>query len=88
MRRFHLLGLILWRGGLVLVAGYALLEAIRWILRFYDIPALVEVGLGLTLAGLVFVLVSLVLERIGDARAERQLGRPGEDVGQARGGSE
>ena len=73
MRRFQLVGIILWRGGLLLLAGYALFETIRWILRFYEIDPLLEIGLGLTLAGIGFVLVSLILERVDDARVEGNL---------------
>ncbi len=88
MRRFHLVGLVLWRGGLLLLAGYALLEIVRWILRFYEVDPLVEIGLGLTLVGFLFVLVSLIMERLQDARAEGSLAGPGERYDQREGGVE
>ncbi len=73
MRRIHVVGLLLWRGGLVLVAAVALFEAARWLLRFVDLPAQLEIGSGLVLAGMVLVLVSLVLERAREYRAEGDL---------------
>ena len=73
MRRIHVVGLVLWRGGLVLVAAVALFETARWLLRFVDLPAQLEIGSGLVLAGMVLVLVSLVIERAREYRAEGHL---------------
>ena len=73
MRRIHVVGLLLWRGGLVLAAAVALFEAARWLLRFADLPAQLEIGSGLVLAGLVLVLLSLVIERARDYRMEGHL---------------
>jgi len=73
MRPIHLLGLLLWRGGLLLVAGSAIYYACTMVLRHWRLPALVEAGLGLLLSGLVLVLLSLVLERMADLRRERGL---------------
>lgn len=75
MRRAQLIGMILWRGGLLLAAGWAFYEGATWILRLVEVPRQIEVGLGLVLAGLGLVLVSLILERIRDARAEGDLRR-------------
>ncbi len=69
----QLVGFFLWRAGLLLVAGYSAFRAARLALRFIDLPSELEVGLGLVLAGAFLVLLSLVLERIVDAREERRL---------------
>ena len=63
------LGLILWRAGILLVAGYFLFLALRFILHITDL--VLEIGVSLVLAGALFVLVSVVREQIGDARRER-----------------
>ena len=73
MRKSQVLGMMLWRGGLMLAAGYSLYEAARWVLRFFDIPDQLQVGLGLAIAGAVLVLASLLVERVIDARAEGNL---------------
>jgi len=73
MRPVHLIGLFLWRGGLLLVGAVVLLESARWVLRFVELPPQIEVGGGLVLTGLVLVLVSLVAERVVDARSEGDL---------------
>lgn len=70
MRPVHLIGLFLWRGGLLLAAAAVLFEAARWALRFVQPPLEIEIGLGLLLAGLGLVLLSLILERARDGRAE------------------
>ncbi len=73
MRPIHLVGLILWRGGLLLAGGWVLYEAARLILRFICLPAQLEIGFGLLVAGLAMVLLSLILERVQDLRTEREL---------------
>ena len=69
MKTTQTLGLILWRAGILLVAGYFAFLALRLILQITD-PVL-EVGVTLVLAGALFVLVSVVREQIEDARRER-----------------
>ena len=69
MKNTQTLGLILWRTGILLVAGYFAFLALRFILHIAD-PVL-EVGVTLVLAGALFVLVSVVREQIEDARRER-----------------
>lgn len=71
MKKSHVLGLVLWRAGILIVGGYFLFLALRFILRIAD-PVL-EVGVSLVLAGALFVLVSVVREQIEDARGERSL---------------
>jgi len=70
MNGLQLIGLSLWRGGLLVAAGWLLYESARLVLRWIDVPAEVEAGLGLALAGFALVMVSLIAERIVDLRAE------------------
>ena len=67
----QLIALFLWRGGLMLVVSYSFFRAARFVLTYVDLPLRLEIGLGLTLAGAAMVLLSLILERVQDARAER-----------------
>ena len=73
MRATQTLGLMLWRGGLLLAGGAALWEGLSLALRFVDLPVQVEVGLGLLVAGALFVASSLIAERVTDARTEGDL---------------
>ena len=73
MRRTQLIGLLLWRGGLLLASVTVLFESVRWLLKFIDLPLQLEVGLGLGAVGTGLVLVSLILERIQDRRTEGNL---------------
>ena len=75
MRKSQALGVMLWRGGLMLAAGYALYEGAWWLLRFLDIPDQLQVGTGLVIAGSVLVLASLLVERVVDARVEGDLSK-------------
>ena len=70
MRRTQMLGMLLWRGGLLLVASYSFFRIARLVLTYADIPTELEIGIGLALAGAGMVLASLVMERVEDARAE------------------
>jgi hypothetical protein len=67
-----MVGALLWRGGTLLAAVAALFESTRWLLRLVDVPTQLELGLGLLLSGFVLVLVSLIVERIADYRAESE----------------
>jgi hypothetical protein len=73
MRPVHLIGLFLWRGGILLAAVAAAIEAMRLLLMFVDLPPELELGIAFVLAGLALVLVSLVLERLRDLRSEGPL---------------
>ena len=73
MRPIHVIGLLLWRGGLLLVGAVVLFEAVRWGLRFTELPLELELGLALLLAGMALVIVSVVLERVQDRREEGDL---------------
>lgn len=73
MRGIQLIGLMLWRGGLLLVASYALFRIARIVLRHADVPPQIQVGLALASAGAVLVIASLVVERMADRREEGEL---------------
>ncbi len=73
MRPVHRTGMLLWRGGLLLLAVTAAVEIMRSLLRFVDVPGQVEFGVAFVLAGLALVLVSLIMERVKDARSEGYL---------------
>jgi hypothetical protein len=65
----HLVGLVLWRGGALLVGGYLAYQVLRVVLTFTD--AQLETAVAVFLTGLVMVFLSLVVERIEDAQEER-----------------
>lgn len=69
MTKAHLAGLILWRGGVVLIAGYLAYHALRVILTITD--AQLELAIATLLVGVLFVFASVLGERIEDARSER-----------------
>lgn len=68
MRWTHLVGLTLWRGGVLLVGGYLAYQVLRTVLTFTDTQ--LEVAVAVFLTGLLMVFVSLVVERIQDVQAE------------------
>ena len=71
--RTQLVGLFLWRGGLLFVACYSAYRGMRELVRWVELPKQLEVGVALGLAGLVLIVVSLILERVQDAREEGDL---------------
>ena len=73
MRRVQVIGLLLWRGGLLFAGSWVAYLVARQALRMIEVPPQVEVGAGLMGAGALLVLVSLILERIEDARREGDL---------------
>ena len=73
MRAIHRAGLIMWRGGILLLGVTAAIEIMHALLRFMDVPRHVELGLTFILAGLALVIVSLIMERVRDARSEGYL---------------
>lgn len=75
MRPAQIIGLLLWRGGLAFAGAWALYEGLRVLLRSFDLPRMAEAGIALVLTGSAMVLLSLVLERVADARAEGDLSR-------------
>jgi hypothetical protein len=72
MKLTHYLGLLLWRGGVVLVAGYIGYYALRVVLKITD--AQLELAVAVLLTGVLLVFASVLFERIQDAREERSQG--------------
>ena len=73
IRPSQLVGLVLWRAGVLLLGSYSFFRVARLALRYIDLPLQIEIGLGLALTGAALVLASFVTERVRDARAEREL---------------
>ena len=69
MRTRLLVGLTLWRGGLLLSGGWSAYRLARYLLQFLDLPLAIEIGTSLVLAGLVLVLASVILENLDDRKA-------------------
>jgi membrane protein DedA with SNARE-associated domain len=70
MKKIHFFGLALWRGGLILVLGYLAYQALRVVLKITD--AHLELAVAVLLTGAFFLFLSVLLERIEDARKERR----------------
>ncbi len=73
MKALQTLGLLLWRSGLMLAGGWTTYEGLRRVLRYFALPRLAEAGIAMILTGATFVVASLILERIADAREEGDL---------------
>lgn len=71
--RLQLIGIVLWRGGLLFVAAYAFYEGAWRLVRRLDWPPQITVGASLALAGLGLVMLSLIVERRHAARTEGDL---------------
>ncbi len=69
MKATHWLGLFLWRGGILFMGCYALVETVRWALRFLEIPSLLGLSLALLLVGFILIMLSLVLENKAEGSA-------------------
>jgi len=72
MKKTHLLGLALWRGGVILAGGYLAYQGLRMLLSFTD--AQLELAVAILVTGILFVFASVVGERIQDLRSERSQG--------------
>jgi hypothetical protein len=70
MNKTQAVGVILWRGGALLAVAWGLFETARWIVRLWDVPAQVEIALGLLISGFLLVAASLIVERVRDYRVE------------------
>ncbi len=69
-------GLILWRGGVYFSSGYVAYLGSKWILRLLfevGVPTPLLVSASFAAGGVLLVLVSLIVERVQDARAEADL---------------
>lgn len=73
IERWRMAGVVMWRGGLVFVAAYTFYLGSWRIIRLFDWPAQITVGLAVAAAGLGLVMVSLILERMRSARTEGNL---------------
>ena len=72
-RGVQLVGLLLWRFGLLLAASSGVYNLIKLVMRFVDFPLQIEIGIGLILAGMIFVAGSFLFERLADYRREGDL---------------
>ena len=75
MKRSHLVGVILWRGGILLILTYVAYMAMRTALALADPQLEFAVAIGLT--GVLLIFVSLIMERVADAAAEGELAGDG-----------
>lgn len=69
MTPVQVVGLVLWRGGVLLVLGYLGYIAVRAMLSIAD--AQLELAVSVALTGLLLVFASVITERISDVRAEQ-----------------
>ena len=69
MRWIHFVGLVLWRGGALLVGGYLAYQFLRFVLTITDTQ--LESAVATFLTGLAMVAVSVLIEQIEDSRNER-----------------
>ena len=68
-----MLGLLMWRAGLMLAAATGLYRTTRFLLQFVDLPMQLEIGAGLIFSGVVVFMASIIGERYADIRAEGDL---------------
>lgn len=67
--------MMMWRGGLLVVAVAAAVELVRTVMRYYQLPLQIEIGTSLVGGGLLLIVLSMILERVSDAREEGDLSR-------------
>ncbi len=68
-----MVGVVMWRGGLVFAAAYTFYWGAWRLILLLDWPAQITIGLAVALAGLGLVMVSLILERMQAAQTEGNL---------------
>ena len=73
MKHAQVVGLVMWRGGLLVVAIAAAVEFVRALLKYYELQSQLELGFAMIGAGIVFVIASMIIERMRDARTEGDL---------------
>jgi hypothetical protein len=71
MQKTQVVGLVLWRGGLVAVVGWAAWASLKAVLSITDTQ--LETAVAVLLTGVVFIFLSILGERIEDVRQERGL---------------
>ena len=69
----QLVGMVLWRGGLLYVSAYAGFRGFRELTRWVELPKQLEIGVAIGLTGFAFLIASVIVERVQDARAEGDL---------------
>lgn len=69
----QLLGLFLWRAGLLFVGAWSFYKTTSRVLEVFEVADQAVVGISLILTGGTMVILSLVLERIHAARLEGDL---------------
>lgn len=67
MKPEQVVGLVLWRGGILLAVGYVAYWGLRSILSITD--AQLEFSVAILLTGVVLLFASVVAEQIADARS-------------------
>jgi hypothetical protein len=71
----QLVGLLLWRFGLLLASAAGLYRVTKFLMQFVELPKQLEIGIGLMICGAFLFAVSMVMERIVDSRSEGHLGQ-------------
>ena len=79
VKKAQILGLVLWRGGLLLVGATALYYGARQLLRFVELPLTLQVGGSLILAGVILVLASMIMENVAETRGDKSRSAEGGD---------
>ena len=72
-RSIQIVGLLMWRFGLLLAGTTGLYRVSRLLLQFVELPTQLEIGAGVGLTGFGLVIASLIMERIDDIRQEGDL---------------
>ena len=72
-RRWQLIGLMLWRGGLAFVAAYGFYYGAWQFIQRLDWPRAITIGASIALAGFALLVLSLILDRRNAARTEGDL---------------
>ena len=58
-----------------MLAAAAAFEAVRALMRYFDLPLQLELGSAMFGGGVLLVILSMILERARDARTEGDLGQ-------------
>ena len=72
-KSIQVIGLLMWRAGLLLAGGTGLYRTSEFLLQFIDLPTQLEVGIGLIFSGVVVFMIAMIAERFVDMRAEGDL---------------
>ncbi len=72
-KSIQLVGLLMWRAGLLLAGGTGLYRTSKLLLKYVDLPSQIELGIGLIFSGVVVFAVAMIAERVIDIRSEGDL---------------